>query len=76
MLNFVTDMTTTAPYIVLLKDHVVKEHHFNWLRPQLSAQCEITNDFSIIHAFSGDFSNETYNILIRSDDVERVERVH
>ncbi|KIP07032.1 hypothetical protein PHLGIDRAFT_71697, partial [Phlebiopsis gigantea 11061_1 CR5-6] len=69
------DMPETTGYIVHLKEGVDKDVHFQWLQPQLSPDCEITHDYTIIHGYAGDFCQEAVDALRASDHVKRIEKV-
>lgn len=70
-----TGRKNPSSYIVQLKDEADKSAHLEWLRGRLTGESKITNEYSIIKAYSGTFDEETLTEIRRSKDVKRIEEV-
>ncbi|KIP07030.1 hypothetical protein PHLGIDRAFT_35649 [Phlebiopsis gigantea 11061_1 CR5-6] len=68
-------MSGLTGYIVLLNPGVDKQHHLDWLgrAVQHPNHFNVTNDYSVIHAYSADLHDEALNALRGSPDVIAVE---
>lgn len=70
-----TGRKNPSNYIVMLKDEADKTAHLEWLRGRLVGESKITNDYTIIKAYSGTFDDETLTEIRRNKDVKRIEEV-
>ncbi|KIP09152.1 hypothetical protein PHLGIDRAFT_126460 [Phlebiopsis gigantea 11061_1 CR5-6] len=68
-----TGRKAPSSYIVQLKDEADKNAHLEWLRRHLMGDSKITNEYSIIKAYSGTFDEETLTEIRKNKDVKRIE---